>query len=308
MTLNPPLPHGVFAAALTPLNQSLAPDHDAFVDHALALLEGGCDGLAVLGSTGEANSLPVDRRQALIEAATDRLPADRLLMGTGSCAVDEAVRLTKASLQGGAVNVLVLPPFYYKPQSDDGAFAFFARLIDSVDDQRLRVFLYNFPQLTGFAFSANLVDRLRRRYGPVIAGMKDSSGDWESMKARCGVGPDFAVYAGTERFLLDILGEGGAGCVTATANLTAPLCQAVLSAWRAGAHAEAKALQERLTAIRLEIQAHPLVPAQKALLEHRTGDPGWRHLLPPFTPFPAADAAALAARLDALGLWKAVRI
>ena len=197
------------------------------------------------------------------------------MIGTGSCAVADAVALTRASLAAGVLNTLVLPPFYYKPVSDDGVFAYFARLIDAAADDRLRVFLYNFPQLTGFRFGAALIERLYQRFGPVIAGMKDSSGDWESMRDLCDVVPGFALYAGTERYLLDILDRGGAGCITATANMTAGLCQAVFRAWRSGDRGEAERRQESLTDIRLAMQQYPLVPLQKALMHRRTADDLW---------------------------------
>ena len=282
MTEPTALPRGVFAAALTPLGPDLAPDHDAFIGHARALLEGGCDGVAVLGSTGEANSIPLAQRRALLEAAAAGLPPDRLLMGTGACALADAVEMTRASVAAGVFNVLVLPPFYYRPASDDGVFAFFAELIDAVADERLRVFLYNFPQLTGFTFGTGLIARLYDRYGPVIAGAKDSSGDWESMRALCTAAPGFSVYAGTERYLLDILDHGGAGCITATANLTAAACQSVFQAWRDGNRADAEQHQTRLSEVRLALQRYPLVPLQKALLQQRTGGAIWTRMLPPF--------------------------
>lgn len=300
MTTQLSLPRGVFAAALTPLDSSLAPDHDGFVRHAASLLEDGCDGVAVLGSTGEANSLTLDQRLALIETAAARLPPDRLLIGTGACAVPDAIGLTRASVDAGVFNVLVLPPFYYRPVTDDGVFAYFARLIDGVGTDRLRVFLYNFPQMTGFTFGAGLIRRLHDRFGPAIAGMKDSSGDWESMRTLCAVVPDFALYAGTERFLLDILDEGGAGCITATANLTSSRCQSVFQAWQSGNRAEAERLQAELTEIRLAMQHHPLVPLQKAILQRRTGDDGWSRMLPPFAPLDGGRDAIVSACLDAL--------
>ena len=179
-------------------------------------------------------------------------------------------------------------------------FAFFAGLIEAVADERLRVFLYNFPQLTGFTFGADLIGRLHDRYGPVIAGAKDSSGDWESMRALCTVVPGFSVYAGTERYLLDILDQGGAGCITATANLTAAACQSVFRAWRDGKRADAEQQQARLTEIRLAMQRYPLVPLQKALLRHRTGDDIWQYMLPPFVPLADFDAHSHADLLEAI--------
>ncbi len=297
MTEPTPLPRGVFAAALTPLGPDLAPDHDAFIAHGRALLEGGCDGLAVLGSTGEANSLPLAQRRALLETAAGRLPANRLLMGTGACALADAIEMTRASVAAGVFNVLVLPPFYYKPASDDGVFAFFAHLIDATADDRLRVFLYNFPQLTGFTFGAELISRLYDRFGPIIAGAKDSSGDWESMRALCTVVPGFSAYAGTERFLLDILEHGGAGCITATANLTAGACQQVYQAWRNGDRADAEKHQARLSETRLALQRHPLVPLQKAVLQQRTGDTVWTRMLPPFVALENEQAVEDASRV-----------
>ena len=284
MTQSTPLPKGVFAAALTPLDRTLAPDHEAFIRHGKALLAGGCDGLAVLGSTGEANSLPLVQRRAVLESAASGLPKDRLLMGTGACALADAVEMTRASVAAGVFNVLVLPPFYYKPVSEDGVFSFFSQLIDSVADDRLRVFLYNFPQLTGFAFSIPLIERLYDRHGAVIAGAKDSSGDWQSMQSLCGCVPGFAAYAGSEKFLLDILDEDGAGCITATANLTAAACQAVFRAWQDGDRAAAERHQARLTEIRMAMQQHPLVPLQKGLMRKQTGDGTWDRMLPPFVP------------------------
>jgi len=300
MTGKNTLPKGVFAAALTPLDGSLAPDHDAFLRHTRALLEDGCDGLAVLGSTGEANSLTLDQRLSLIETAAAGLPRNRLLIGTGACAVDDAITLTRASLAAGIFSVLVLPPFFYKPVSDDGIFAYFERLIGSTADDRLRVFLYNFPKLTGFAFGAPLIKRLHRRFGPMIAGMKDSSGDWESMRSLCNVAPEFALYAGTERYLLDILDQGGAGCITATANLTSGLCQSVYQAWHSGDRAAAERYQAQLSETRLAMQQLPLVPLQKAILRRLSGDDIWTRMLPPFTPLTDADEVVVSNCIEAL--------
>jgi len=293
-----PLPRGVIAAALTPMGPELKPDHDAFVAHGRWLLDNGCDGLCVLGTTGEANSLSLDDRLALIDTATAALPPERLIVGTGSCALSDAVRLTRANLSHDVPHVLMLPPFYYKPISDDGVFRFFAALIEAVGDPALRIYLYNFPAMTTHSFGVDVVQRLKAAFGDVIAGMKDSSGDWAHMAEMCGV-DDFAVYTGTERYLLDILKIGGAGCITAPANVLAPECQAVYAAWRDGG--DAATAQARLTALREAVEAYPGVPALKCLLAHWTGDPRWHHLLPPFAPLADDQVAALARQLDALG-------
>jgi 4-hydroxy-tetrahydrodipicolinate synthase len=293
-------PTGVLAASLTPLDAEYDPDIGRFLAHSRWLLANGCDALGILGTTGEANSLSLASRLALIERACAELPPERLLVGVGSPALADAVALTRASLEGGAGAVLALPPYYYKPVTDDGLLAFFSELIERTADARLRLHLYNFPQLTGITFSTLLIERLRDRYGPIVAGLKDSSGRWESMEAYCRRLPGFNTFAGTERYLLDILRIGGAGCISATANVTARACAAVLAAFREGAPGKADALQERLTAVRGTIERQALIPALKALTAGRMEDPAWRRCLPPFLPLPAAEAEGLAAALGRL--------
>jgi 4-hydroxy-tetrahydrodipicolinate synthase len=294
------LDHGIFAAALTPIGRDLAPDHAAFLEHCRWLLANGCDGLGILGTTGEANSLSLDQRLALIETATANLPPHRLLPGTGACAVADVVRLSRACLSGGAFSVLVLPPFYYKPITDDGVFTFFAQAIETIADDRLRLYLYNFPRMTTYAFSPEVIERLMKRFGPIIAGIKDSAGDWESMRSMQRRFPTLRVFAGTEVHLLALLREGGAGCISATANVTSALCQKLLAAWRAK-DAGADALQARLTELRQALQAYPAIPALKRLTERRTGNSAWRAVLPPFQAMSDEVFAPLAADLKRLG-------
>ena len=177
-------PAGVYAAVLTPFDDSGAPDAGALALHCRWLLARGCDGLSVLGTTGEGNSLTVDERIALLERLTaDGIPAQVLLPGTGCTAIPDTVRLTERAVQLGAPGVLMLPPFYYKSVSDDGLFAAFAEVIERVADSRLRIYLYNFPQMTGLSFSMALIERLLTDYPATIVGMKDSSGDFANMPA-----------------------------------------------------------------------------------------------------------------------------
>lgn len=296
---NEKLSAGIYAAALTPLTDDLELATPAYISHARWLLENGSDGVGILGTTGEANSLSVDQRQEIIEASTAALPPQRLLVGTGSCSIADAVHLTRASLAGGADNVLLLPPFYYKPINDAGVHRFIATLIEKVADDRLRLYLYNFPQMTSYSFGIEFIGRLRGEFGQVIAGMKDSSGDWHHMREAIDSHPGFDVFAGTEQYLLDTLRAGGAGCISASANVTSAACQAVYEAWRAGG-ADAADLQDRLTAVRLAIQANPAVPALKALMQRHTNDDVWRTVLPPFTQF--SDVERLAGEIADLGL------
>jgi 4-hydroxy-tetrahydrodipicolinate synthase len=280
---------GVYAAALTPLRDDLSIDGRAFAEHCRRLLDEGCDGLAIFGTTGEANSFSVGERvDAWTALVADGVPARTLLPGTGACALTDAVTLTREALAIGASGVLALPPFYYKGVSDDGLFRFFAELIERVGDDRLRLFLYHIPPQTILGFSFALIGRLLDAYPGVIAGTKDSSGDAARIEAVCREFPQLRVFAGTEALLLDTLGWGGAGCISATVNVTAPLSAEVYRT-RSG---EA---QERLTQRRLDLERFPVIPALKAILRERTGDETWRNLRPPLVALDEAQERGLLA-------------
>jgi len=289
---------GVYAAVLTPFTAGLEPDRAAFVAHCRWLLAHGCDGLAPLGTTGEANSLSVAQRLALIAATAEGgLPMARCIFGAGSCALADAVAVTKAVVAAGGGGALLLPPFYYKNPSEDGLFAFFSEVIERVGDSRLRLYLYHFPQLSTVPITLGLVARLKLAYGAVIAGLKDSSGEWQTTASFLNEFPGFGVFSGSEEFLLPNLRAGGVGCISASTNVTAPLARPVYAAWRGR---EADALQQGLTEVRLVFQAYPLQAALKEVMALITGQEFWRILLPPNRPLAAAQRSALAARLQAL--------
>ncbi|HZB94314.1 MAG TPA: dihydrodipicolinate synthase family protein [Stellaceae bacterium] len=272
-------PRGVYAAVLTPVGDDLAPNTKAFIAHCRWLLANGCDGLAPLGTTGEANSLSLAQRLGLIEASVAAgLPMERCIIGTGSCALADAVTLTKAMLAAGCTGALLLPPFYYKNPSEDGLFAFFSEVIQRVGDKRLKLYLYHFPQMSAVPVTPALVLRLKAAYGDTIAGVKDSSGDWTYTANLLKEIPGFGVYSGSEQFLLANLRAGGAGCISASTNVTAPLAQRVFRAWQ---QAETDPLQEQLTAARLVLQAFPFQGGLKELVARVSGDAKWVTPLPP---------------------------
>jgi 4-hydroxy-tetrahydrodipicolinate synthase len=277
-------PEGVLAAVLTPMDDGLAPDHPAFSAHCHRLLAAGCHGLSVFGTTGEANSLSVGERLAALEALLEGgVPANVLLPGTGSCALTDTVRLSRAALEAGTAGVLVLPPFYYKGVGDDGLFRFFAEVIERTGDERLRVYLYHIPQMTGVELGLSLISRLIEAYPGTIAGTKDSSGDRERIETLCREFPGFSVLAGTETLLLETLRNGGKGCISATVNVTSRLARQVYDAHASGRHDEAQAMQERLSALRASIETYPMIPALKALMAELARDEEWRNLRPPLS-------------------------
>lgn len=279
--MNPTFPDGVHAASLTPLDDGYNVHDALFATHVRWLLSNGCDGVVVLGTTGEAASLSFAERQRAVDVLVEAdMPMARVLVGTGRCALAETVALTRHAVSRGAAGVLLLPPFYYKNPSDEGLFAGIDHIVQSVGEDALRIWLYHIPPVSQVPFGHALIGRLLERYPDTIVGMKDSGGELEHMRSIRQEFPQLRLFAGTERFLLDILRVGGAGCISAAANVSCALAGRVFQAWRQRASG-IESLQERLSAVRQALEPFPMIPVLKALTARRSGDPAWQRVCPP---------------------------
>ena len=288
-------PTGVYAAALTPMTADLAPDLERVVAHNRWLLANGCDGVAPLGTTGEANSLSVDERLAILDALAEAgITGAQLIAGVGCSAFPDTVTLTKRALANGAGGVLMLPPFYYKAPSEDGLFAAYANIVERIGDSALQIYLYNFPQQVGFELPLSLIARLHEAFPDTIVGMKDSSGDWPRMDQILSQLPTFRLFPGSEEFLVPALRRGGVGCISATVNVNARYAGETYRHWQ---DADADERQAHLTQLRQAFAGMPAIPAMKAYFAQTWGDAGWAHVRPPFQPASAADLAAASERL-----------
>jgi len=290
---------GVFAAVLTPLDRRLEPDLGALKDHCAWLVANGCDGLAMLGTTGEANSLSVEQRRRMLGSVAKAFPPATILPGVGSCALSDAAGLARIATEFGCAGVLVLPPFFYKDPTEEGLYEFYARLIERVNDARLRLYLYHFPQMSSVAIPVNLIVRLTDAFPGIVAGLKDSSGDWSYSRDLLKRLPGLGVFSGSEEFLLENLRAGGAGCISATVNVTAPVVARVVAAIGAAglASPDAAACQAHATAARQVLQRYPLVSSLKYLKARLAKDSGWERMLPPLTALSAQQRADLSADL-----------
>jgi 4-hydroxy-tetrahydrodipicolinate synthase len=277
------LPSGVLAASLTPFHADLTLAQDAFARHVRWLLAHGCDGALLFGTTGEGLSLTVEERVKGLNAllAAD-LPAERLLVGTGALALPDAVQLTRKATAQGVGGVLVLPPFHFRQIRSEGIFRFYDQLIQRVGDDALRLYFYHFPELSGVPIPFSVIQRLRDAYSEQIAGIKDSSGEWDHTEALCRDFPNLQVFSGTERLLLPVLNAGGAGCISATANVTAAQAAQVLADWQDDTDPEPA--QEELTTLRTAFAPVPTIPALKHLLAQRHRNPDWSTTRPPVAP------------------------
>ncbi len=292
---------GVLSPVITPFKRDLTPDADRFVKHCRWLMKSGCAGLAVFGTNSEANSMSVDEKLELLGALVKGgVPAASLMPGTGHCALSDSVKMTREAVRIGCGGVLMLPPFYYKGVSDEGLFRNFSEVIERVGDERLRLYLYHIPPVSNVAISLDLIDRLLSRYPGIVAGAKDSSGDWNNTKAMLDRFKDrgFDVFPGSEVFLLDGLREGGKGCITATGNINPGPIAEVFKKWRS---TEADKLQEGITATRKIVQKVPMIPALKAITAHFGNDPQWRTVRPPLTELTAEQEKLVLTELTAAG-------
>lgn len=285
---------GVIAAVATAVDQQGRPDTSRSTTLARYLLDNGCDGLNVLGTTGEATSFSLAERQEVMNAyRAAGLPLERLMVGTGAAAVADAVALTRHAADLGFAGALILPPFYYKGVPDDGLFAYIATIIAATAEKPVPIYLYHYPAQSGLPWHTALIARLLDAFGERIVGLKDSSGDMAYAREAAAIRPGFRVFPSTEAALMEARSGTFAGCISATANLNAELCA---RAWRSGDQA---ALAEAV-AIRKLFDGKALVPGVKALLAHIHADAEWARVKPPLAAFPAADRAAVVAGYDGL--------
>jgi 4-hydroxy-tetrahydrodipicolinate synthase len=284
---------GVIAAVATAVDESGAPDAARSVKLARFLLDTGCDGLNVLGTTGEATSFSLEQRKGVMtEYKKAGLPMDRLMVGTGAAATADAIALTRHGAALGFAGALILPPFYYKGVPDDGLAAYMTAIVKATAEKPIPIYLYHFPSQSGLPWHVKLIARLLDIHRDRIVGLKDSSGDMAYAREAAGIAKGFDVFPSTEACLLEARNGVFAGCISATANLNADLCQ---RAWSAG---DAGGLETAVT-IRKLFDGKPLVSGVKSTLAHIHNDAGWARVAPPLALFTAADEAAANAGYDA---------
>ncbi|MHC4931968.1 MAG: dihydrodipicolinate synthase family protein, partial [Planctomycetota bacterium] len=279
-------PHlrGIWAPVATPLEDDLSPSSRLLAEHVRRLLKEGCHGVVLFGTTGEATSFAVAERRALLDRLLEAgAPPERLIVGAGCCALPDTVELAQHAAATDCAAVLMLPPFFYKSVPEEGLYRLFSETFDRLGAQLPRTLLYHFPKLSQIPIPVSLLDRLAQARPGVVVGIKDSSGDPDSLAAYLRARPDLAVFPGTETLLLEGLRGGAAGAITAGANVNAAAIRAVFDAHEAG-DSDAPVRQRGVTAFRLALQRHPMIPAIKRILAERTGERIWANVRPPLLP------------------------
>jgi 4-hydroxy-tetrahydrodipicolinate synthase len=289
---------GVLSPVVTPFKADLTPDAGRLVRQCRWLLSQDC-GLAVFGTNSEANSLSAEEKIDLLDALVDAgLDTGRMMPGTGACSIPEAARLTAHAVKRGCAGVLMLPPFYYKGVSDEGLFRHYSEVIQRVGNDNLRIYLYHIPPVAQVPITLTLIERLLKEYPGTVVGIKDSSGDWNNMEAMLRQFSDFAMFAGNETVLLRNMQNGGAGCISATANINPAAIADLAATWQS---ADAQAKQDKMNDLRQMMQQFPMIPALKAAVAHYSGDEVWGRVRPPLVELTAEQKSAMLAELDKRG-------
>jgi len=291
---------GVLAPVLTPFKADLAPDSERFTAHCKWLLSQNCR-LAPFGTTSEGNSLAAEERStlldALIAAGVDPL---RMMPGTGCCSITETVKLTAQAVNHGCAGVLMLPPFYYKDVSEEGLYRYFSEIVQRLGDARLRIYLYHIPPVAVVGITTGLVERLLKAYPNTIAGMKDSSGDWNNTKTFLDAFNGFDVFVGSESFLLANMRNGGVGTISATANVNPGAIHKLYTDYK---NADADEQQAKLDVVRNVFgKKYPMIAALKQAIAIYANDPAWAKVRPPLVELTAEQAKNLAEELSRMEL------
>lgn len=291
---------GALAPVLTPFQDNLEPDVERYIAHCRWIVDNNA-GLAIFGTNSEAASLSVSERLKLTEQLLEAgIPASKMMPGTGACALPDAVELARHASARSVAGLLVLPPFFFKGVSDDGVFAYYAELIERVGPGCAPIYLYHIPQFTHVPITMSLIERLLKRYPEVIAGAKDSSGDWSNTKAMLDQFAEdgFDVFPASESFLSAALPLGAAGCISATVNVNPAGIDAMYRGWNGEQGAQ---LQVEADVVRTIFQGGYMIPAMKHTVAKFSGVPQWRKVRPPLVELPEEAARKLEADLHNAG-------
>jgi 4-hydroxy-tetrahydrodipicolinate synthase len=293
---------GVLAPVVTPFKADLSPDSERFIAHCEWLLSQNC-GLAVFGTNSEANSLSMEERTLLLdELVAAGVDPSRMMPGTGCCSIMETVKLTAQAVEHGCAGVLMLPPFYYKDVSEEGLYRYFSEVVQRVGDARLKIYLYHIPPVAVVGITTGLVERLLAAYPTAIAGMKDSSGDWNNTKTFLDAfaKSDFDVFVGSESFLLANMQNGGVGTISAIVNVNPAAIHKLYTEWK---NQDADEQQAKLNVVRHVFSSGKfpsMIAALKQAIAIYANDPAWAKVRPPLVELTPEQAKMLPAELKAI--------
>ena len=281
---------GLSCAAITPFAANGSVDVPRMLSHLHRCLGEGCDSATLFGTTGEGSSVGLSERNLVLESVIDTFGGEKVLVGVMASAPEDAAAQANPLLDAGGRGLLLAPPFYFKGIDDEGLYAWLARAIETMHAPR-GVFLYHLPSVTQVPLSTALIERMKRAFPEVIAGVKDSGGDWSYTRRLLDEHADLHILVGDERLLARAMRHGASGAINGFSNFCAPRLRAMI---------ERGAEDPALSALVDLLLGYPVTPGIKALVAHVARDQGYALAAPPLRTLPKDEAATLVAAYQAL--------
>ncbi|HUD01603.1 MAG TPA: dihydrodipicolinate synthase family protein [Rhabdochlamydiaceae bacterium] len=276
---------GIYAASLTPLHADLSCDYDAYAVHCKELIEQGCSGVVLFGTTGEGPSFSVAERQEGIQALVERgVDPKKIIVSVGCPSVEDTITLTQAALAAKCAAVLMTPPYFFKNVSDAGIIAFYREVIRKVNNPDLKIFLYHIPQFSGVRISLDVIRTLHEEFPTTVIGMKESEGNFELTSAVLKQFPNLQLLVGSEKMIADAVSLGATGGISGIANICPQL---ICSLYKS------KERQPEIEALSAVLKNYPFIPAIKSLLAQKKGS-SWNMLRPPLVPLSSNESIRFA--------------
>ena len=279
---------GIYAAALSMANKDLSVNVDATIKHSEKLIQQGCHSTIIGGSTGMMQLISSNEKRKLIDQMSISKFKDNFVFGTGTNSLNENIQLMKHCINNGIDRFLIMPPAYYK-YNDNGAFAFYANIIQQVPESK--IILYNFEKLSGYKFSINIIEKLVKDFPKQILGVKDSSYNlYETLKI-----PNFLIFPGSEVKLLKGLELGCSGIISAICNVTASLARKVYDDFH---NKKNQNFNEKLCAIRQVFDNYNLISGLHTFMSVESEK--YKKVLPPLNLLSDSQRRELMAKLKEL--------
>ncbi|WP_161631571.1 dihydrodipicolinate synthase family protein [Rhodoferax saidenbachensis] len=281
--MNPDI-HGLWPALLLPMDASGALDTPRAIAHAQRMLQAGCDGVTLFGTTGEGPAFTMAERKALLESLLGAgVRADQVVVTTTTLALDDAIELGRHASRLGVHRQMLMPPFFFNQPKDAGIVEAVSQVVRGIGDDRLKLLLYHFPAMSTFGFSHAAIAELVKRHPGQVVGVKDSSGDLAHSLALAKAFPQLAILVGAEPHVAPVMCEGGSGSINGLANIAPRLMKRVMSAPAQVAPADAQLILDLLQLLSI-LPGMPFVGVYKAMLAEQTGDNAWLHMRAPLSP------------------------
>ena len=262
---------GIFAASMSVLNHDLSLNVEKTIEHAEKLIDQGCHGTVLFGSTGQAQLIPISEKIKLLNNLSKSKFKDKHLIGTGLNSLSETVNFMKVATTLDFNNFLIMPPAYYK-YGDDEVIEFYSKVVEAAPDSK--IILYNFEKLSGYKFSIQCVEELVQKFPRQIVGVKDSSYNlFENLKL-----DNFSVMPGSEAKLLKGLEHGCSGIITATCNATSQLARRVYDDFVSG---KEQSYNQKLIDVRNTFEKYNLISSLHTFFSYE--DEIYKNILPPLS-------------------------